>query len=724
MHVLFANLRRLLWRHGLAAVAYLGLALLFTYPLVAQLNTAIMGEHAPDTRQNYWNMWWTTHALVELGQNPFVATAIQHPFGLPLLFHTYNFLGNLLLLPVVVCCGTPAAYNLLFVLEIALAGVGAYVLVAYLTRQRGAAFVAGLIYAFSPYVAFHLKAGQPFMVAVQWFPFYLWLLLRGLRERWQFLPPAALLLVLIGLTDWHYVVYALLLTGVVGLYEALRLRGWRALRGLVGRLALVGALFTLGMLPVLVPMFLELGREEYASRDLRHSIFHSTDLAAFFVPSIFHPVWGEWASSIFYGRLVEPFIAGGMATLGLVPLLLALCGLLGDRRRGALFGLIFLVFFVLALGPYLRVYGWQSYASATPIPLPYLLFRALPFMDIHRIPSRFVSVVMLALAVLAGLGVAWLAQRPRVASMPRWRQYALLAALVLLVLFEYWPRPFAMLPVGAETLPPFYRQISQDEERYAILEIPDLDALSMFYQTHHHKPIMGGQISRPRGHPWRGARFFDSLVRVDPGWQDVGGDNSAALVRSQIRCQGVRYVVFYQQEVGGATRRRIDQLERELFGGVSPSYEDAIMRVYEVQNNHPEQPYWTLAPREWHEAEGIPELDVVSRWSASDSAGLLVYPCAEQQQQHALVQFDIFSYGQDRTLELVVNGTPAGSFDVPLGWVRQVRLVVPLQAGENRIELRSREPAATLVNEPATAGEAPTRRAVSFNLSQVSVVSY
>ena len=31
---------------------------------------------------------------------------------------------------------------------------------------------------------------------------------------------------------------------------------------------------------------------------------------AFFLPSIFHPLWGEWASTIFYGRLVLPTYSG------------------------------------------------------------------------------------------------------------------------------------------------------------------------------------------------------------------------------------------------------------------------------------------------------------------------------------------------------------------------------------------------------------------------------
>jgi hypothetical protein len=710
-------------RHSPAAAAYLVLTLLFTYPLALRLRDAIGGGVLLDTFQNYWNLWWVGHALLDLQQNPYHATTIQYPFGLPMFFHTYNFLNGLISLPVQVCCGPTVAFNLMYVFAFTMAGIGAYVLVWYLTQHRGAAFVAGLIYAFSPYMAFHLDVGQPFMVSLQWFPFYLWLLLRGLREHWRFLPWAALLLFMIGLTDWHYTVYALLLTGIVGLYEMARLRAWRPVVGVVGRLALVGALFALAMAPIVVPMLLEVQTSDYAVRDLRHSIYHSTDLAAFFAPSIFHPLWGEWASELFYGRLVETFIIGGIASLGYIPLALGLVGALGERRRSALYALLFGVFFVLALGPYLRVFGWQSADSAVPIPLPYLLFRELPFMDIHRIPSRFVAVVMLALAVLAGLGVHWLAQRPRIAALPAWQQRGLFMLLALLLLFEYWPRPFRMTPVGLDEIPPFYQQLAASEGDSAVLEMPDLDARAMFYQTYHHRPLMGGQLARRRGHPWRRARFVGAFLRMSPEWQDAGRENMPELARSALRCQDIRYVVMYNDEGTRADRRSIRALEAEIFAGIAPIHSDEIMRVYEVHNERPDVPYWTFDPQQWRPLGMLPELDAMGRWNMGQEGSLLIYPCG---QSHVLLSFDIFSYERSRTVEILLDGEPLGRFDLPLGWVRRVALPLPLHDGENRLTLRSVEPAdmtRALAADGSIDPEVPPYP-ISLNVSQVSVEEY
>ena len=384
---------------------------------------------------------------MRLGQNPFHATSMYYPFGVPLYFHTFNLLNGILSLPLQICCGTTVAYNMLDAGAFLLAALGAYALVWHLTRRRAAAGIAGLIYGFSPYMAFHLYAGQPFMMMAGWLPLYLLALLKGLRERWWWSFVAGLLLCAIALTDWHYVVFALTITGVVAVYEAVRCRRLRAWVSLLVRLALTGIVFAGAISPVLVPMLAETLADPYATRPLTDSIMHSTDLLAFILPSPFHPVWGAWASHIFFGHLVPVGIVGGMASLGFVAPLLALYALVRDRRRSMLFALIFVVAFVLALGPYLQVDGINSSTTAHPIPLPYLLFHRLPFMNILRIPSRFVAMVMLGLAVLAGLGVAALSQHSLlIRRFPRSRN-ALVGVLALLILVEYWPGSLGTLPV-------------------------------------------------------------------------------------------------------------------------------------------------------------------------------------------------------------------------------------------------------------------------------------
>ena len=68
---------------------------------------------------------------------------------------------------------------------------------------------------------------------------------------------------------------------------------------------------------------------------------------------------------------------------------------------------------ILALGPVLHIGGQTALLPAEScIPLPHAgLVRVVPFMDISRSVSRFDAMVMLALAVLAPLGLDWVVRR-------------------------------------------------------------------------------------------------------------------------------------------------------------------------------------------------------------------------------------------------------------------------------------------------------------------------
>jgi hypothetical protein len=91
-----------------------------------------------------------------------------------------------------------------------------------------------------------------------------------------------------------------------------------------------------------------------------------------------------------------------------------------------------------------------------------------------------------------------------------------------------------------------------------------------------------------------------------------------------------------------------------------------------------------------------------------------------------LLSFDIFSYERPRTVEVLLDGEPLGRFDLPLGWVRRVALPLPLHDGENRLTLRSVEPAdmtRALAEDGSIDPEVPPYP-ISLNVSQVSVEEY
>ena len=692
-------------RHGLAFLCYLLLSLAFTWPTVAHLQDAITG--IVDNRECLWNIWWVSKAL-SLGAPIFFTPYMFYPTGISLYFHTLDPLNGVLAAPFVMMFGLSAAYNIMNIVWFILAASGTYLLAYHITANRAAAFIAGLIYGFSPYMAFHLWAGQITLLSTGLLPLYLLALLVGLRERWPFLLVAAVLLTATGLSEWHYLIFLVTITGLVAISESFRLRQARAIVLVFAKCAGVGALFLALFSPVLIPMIAEYTNKASAQRPIAHSVLHSVDLLAFWLPSIYHPLWGDWAQSIF-SQLVSKDVVAGVATLGYVALALALIGTLREWRRSALFVLMFVVGFLLALGPYLQINGVNSYDTALPIPMPFVLFRMLPFMEIFRFPSRFVLISMLALAILAAIGVDWLTRTPRLIRLPRWGRVGLPMLLSALVLFEFWPKPFPIdSTANAADVSPFYRQLAADPSDYAILEVPNLKANSMFYQMIHQKRIFGGRIAREKLHDWRHDRFFGALIDSTPPVKDIGADESPNAARAALACQNVRYVVFYKQNLDPRQSDARVALQDTLFANVAPVYEDDILRAYQPIATPTGEPFWTPA-RDWYEPE-VSAAGTVFRWLKGDTGTLRVYPCGATE---IMLRFNVTPMSQARILQVRLNGGDQESFPLTQDTLTSLEIRLTLQPGENKIEFHSAEPPTSPEGDP---------RMLSLQFSNLSIL--
>ncbi len=172
-----------------------------TWPLARHAGSAIPGDGF-DGWQNYWNLWWLKIALIDRVTNPFVTDILYAPTGVGLYFHTLNPLNGLLSMPVQLASGLIPAYNTVVLISWVLSGYGAFLLCLWLLkpaqgemsgsagsgavrRQRAryaAAFVAGAIYAFAPFHMAHLL-GHMQVMSLQWIPFYVLYLLRGICAR-------------------------------------------------------------------------------------------------------------------------------------------------------------------------------------------------------------------------------------------------------------------------------------------------------------------------------------------------------------------------------------------------------------------------------------------------------------------------------------------------------------------------------------------------------------
>ncbi|MCU0510337.1 MAG: hypothetical protein MUC34_18560, partial [Anaerolineae bacterium] len=494
---------------GIALLGYLALTLLMTYPLIAQFASAIPGDSF-DGWQNYWNLWWVKTALVDKLASPWHTDLLHHPTGVSLLFHTLNPFNGITFLPVQLAFGLIPAYNAVVVFSFAIGGLGAYLLTRHVLGpggSRAAAFLAGAIFAFSPYHIAHLL-GHMQLIALQWLPFFALYLLRavenshrgrkGLRE----VGLAALFLVLVALCDWYYVFYCLIFSAVVAVWFLVARRrdarsGRRYLSG-PAAIAAVWLLTAVVLSPLLIPMVREAAAASYMVPEAGQSRTFSADLLAFITPQGFHPLWGEWArnaSSRFTATISEYTVFAGYTVLALA---LVAVGARWTGRRGmkGLWIAVALVFFILSLGPALKFQGRTGLLpGGGEIPLPYALIANLSFLNIMRSVSRLDVMLMLSLGVLAAAGASTVARRlrawgsrsesghPERSALPqegakpkdapaaqarrRGAWTVLVPALATaLVLFEFLPVPYPMSPPDT---PAWYKTLAQDERPGAVL---------------------------------------------------------------------------------------------------------------------------------------------------------------------------------------------------------------------------------------------------------------
>jgi len=373
-----------LWVRLRWPLVFLGLALVWLLPLMARPDgfPLWVGGGYSDLLVSHWpNAHWLRRSLVEWGQIPLWNPQILS--GAPF---ASDPLSGLWYPPVWLAPWLPGAlgFNLLFLIHLAWAGLGA----ARLARDGGVgwagAAVAGIVYSGTPKLIGHIGLGHLGLVcAASWTPWVLVAARRALepavddprsRRKAAALAGAALGAAFLADPRWAAPTGLLLLVyaAFVMMRAPARPAGWG--RQVSGRLLILGlsaagiaaalALPLLSMVPLTT-------RAVLTGADRAALSLSPAALLGLLVPDL-----GGWAERL--------------AFAGVGALFLAVAALL-TRARGAWFWAgVVLVGWVLALGDH------------TPL---YTLLARLPGFDLLRVPARFLLISVLALACLAGLGL-------------------------------------------------------------------------------------------------------------------------------------------------------------------------------------------------------------------------------------------------------------------------------------------------------------------------------
>ena len=458
---------------------FIGVTAWLTWPLAARLASALSAS--PDSLLNFWALAWNFHILPRQPLSLFQAN-IFFPRPDTLAYSEHLFGVALLAWPAFLASGNAVfAYNVALFASFVLSGLGMFLLVDELTENRWAALLSGVIYAFAPYRFLHLLHLQ--LLSSQYFPFVFCFLLRFQRQGRARQILASGFFALLQILSCNY--YALFL--------ALALALWAAVTALARpprvdrRKLILAALTAVAAASLSFPFFLPYERnraEQGFYRRYEDLVQFSAIPSDYLRPTAFNAVfYAPWlpAQERSEKALFPGFVAIALAALGMIQ---------GRRKMGIYFMVLVLVSFGLSLGPEIK-WGAGSHI------LPYrLLYKYVPGFAGLRAPARLGLLVLLGLAVLAGIG--WARASQRLATGPRARPLLGTAALVLL-LFEYQTRPLDPIFPPAPSSPPVYTWLATQEGDFSVLELPlregeDItgESLRMYHSTRHWKRLANG----------------------------------------------------------------------------------------------------------------------------------------------------------------------------------------------------------------------------------------
>jgi hypothetical protein len=400
-----------------AAICYVLITALLFHNLLPVLTTHLFGDLGDpllNTSIFAWNAkhlpltpeWWNFPAFAPL---PGVTAFTEH------LLAAYPLTS-----PIIWISGNPVlAYNALQLLTPPLNGLAAFVLVRELTGSWAGAFIGGLAFAFAPFTGEHASHIQMLMA------FGMPLALYGLHRYMKYGATRDLVWFGVG---WLSVTlsnaYMLVFFPILAALWAI----WFFRRADAHRWFAIGVTAGIATLPV-VPLLIGYHIRQTAYgffRAYSEIVSQSAGIQSLAGINQRAVLWVGWLPNTFYEQSLFP----GFAIIALVAI--GVAASIASRkhltwRRVALFYLTAaVVFWAFALGPEVR---WSG-VGVPPRYGPYWLLMRVPGVQSIRVPSRAWLPATLCLAVCAGFGAAWLAERRR----SRW----VIAPFALLIVAEGW----------------------------------------------------------------------------------------------------------------------------------------------------------------------------------------------------------------------------------------------------------------------------------------------
>jgi hypothetical protein len=491
------------WPIATVSALYAALTLWITWPLPLVAHRQFASDLG-DPLLVAWTMTWVmTHLTRALGGDLAALdtlwdTNIFVPERTTLAFSEHFVAQSVQMLPVWWLTHNPIlAYNLAVLSTFVLTGLATFLLTRAITGGFLAPMLAGVVAAFNTY---RLQLSLPSLqvLSIQWLPLALLALHRFIvsGSRGSLIAAGACLIAL-NLSSGYFMLYAAPIVAVFVIADLWIQGRLRDLSRWIG-LAVATVCIALVTTPFVLP-YLAVQRRLGFERTLDEAIALSATFEAYAIHLL---PWGG------------------------IPIALAIVALVGTmvRRAGAPRAETFLVAgvltltFWLSLGPVVQPFG---------VPGPYaLLWHYVPGFNGLRVVSRYGAIVLVLLAVLAGIGASVVRGVPRVGR-------ALVIAATALFLWQIWPASIPLngpLPSArlrnpppeyltpSTRLPEIYEAVLGLDPSAVIAELPFgdpwYDLRYMFFAATHQRRLMNGYSGFfPRSYIARQRVLADPLAR-------------------------------------------------------------------------------------------------------------------------------------------------------------------------------------------------------------------
>ena len=471
----------------LVFISYLLISLLYNIKLLVNIASEL-----PTSGISFmWiSMFDFVHKSISYTVSPFEIPFWYYPTGYTI---SEYYVQLVLSIPFTAVFGPVISYNIIYLLSYSLSAYFMYLLAKHFIPNSTAPYISGLIFSFSSY---HFAHSDIFPIFhIEFIPLLFYFYFKSMRN--SDIKNLVLLMVsflLVSLSSWYYAtmiaISIALLTFLFYIYKY----------EIVNIKKLIIILLPFGLGALLLYPLSPISRISLdtlsAIGNFDYFITYSADLSNLIIPPPYH-ILGGYTKGIYSNYLGNS--AENSVYIGYITILLSIIAITRIRiiKEVRIFLIITIIFIILSLGPFLKIFGIVYH----DIKLPFFYLYELPILNFGRAVSRYFMISLTFISILAAYGLNII--------QCKYKKYAKLIFIifVVLVLFDNF---YIVNPKPLPEIPTYYHNISHDDsENTVVLELPIVwSSVYPYYQMTHGKYVMGGSGDRER------AEFINTILKI------------------------------------------------------------------------------------------------------------------------------------------------------------------------------------------------------------------